>query len=41
MEQLTDIADHMYWNGNFWQIDGLKMYYNLELSKTKIERTFL
>ena len=24
MQQLTDIADHMHWNGNFWQIDDLK-----------------
>lgn len=24
MQQLTDIADHMHWNGNFWQIEDLK-----------------
>lgn len=22
--QLISIADHMHWNGNFWQIDDLK-----------------
>ncbi|MBU7449266.1 MULTISPECIES: hypothetical protein [Lactiplantibacillus] len=24
MQQLIDIADHIHWNGNFWQIEDLK-----------------
>ena len=24
MQQLTDIANHMHWNGNLWQIEDLK-----------------
>lgn len=24
MQQLVNIADHMHWNGNFWQIEDLK-----------------